>query len=361
MDSHDTDSKKTIYSNNPSILLDYSLVDTESDGQLLVLGPFGDTISCCLYSPSGHILLLGCLDGKVYIHNAASFNYEQLNVVESMLKSVEWLNWHPDSSCFLFGGEGQCAYLCHYRPGSLPLLHSIVTSNSTQCGKILVYDVTVSVVGSDDGAVYMTKFGSPEHLAQNMANINTGNVHTTGQALHSEVHLHTESLKISDAELICLDCHEKVQLAIVGTASGDIHFVSLSKLKLVHSAMGAHSESVESVRFHPNPNVQLVASCGMDGNVIFWDPCKFSQISTVNLDMGLTRLLWHPKKSTVAIGDCSGGISIVRSGGILKEVQAHQNAVLDMAALNCGQDDVAIISVSQDFTAVIVGEIFNTD
>lgn len=290
-----------------------------------VLGPFEETVSCCSYSPDGSYLTLGLMDGNFQVYACASGTYEHTITVNGPPDGIEWISWSHDSSAVMFGGSGHTAFIWS------PQTHTtacITTTDTSGCGKLCMYNSnSFAVVGCNDGHLNAVRY----------ANGSVGSL--TDVALSSEM-------------VTSIDCHDNVQLAILGMHDGGLFFVELSKFQVVAS-FSDHSDTVESVQFCKGASSTMAMSCGSDGTVIMWDCERMIKLSVASLSDNLTRMVWVPSKLMVAVGGVNGDLYTVKNGNVVKQNRPHKSTVLDLALLPCDDNEVALISVSEDGAMVM--------
>lgn len=296
-----------------------------------VLGPFGETVSFCSYSPDGAYLALGLMDGNFMVYSCVNQEYSHVITLNSYPEGVEWIAWNHDSQAVMFGGSGHAVFVCNPQTQTTACFN---TKDIASCGKFCTYNnVTLAVVGCSDGHLNAVKY----------ENGSIGTMH---------------DVALSNEMVTCLDCHDNVQMAIAGLYDGSVFLVELSRFQIVASFTD-HEDTVESVQFCRGATSPMAVSCGHDGNVIMWDCGRMVKLSIVNLPENLTRMVWIPSKSMLAVGSVNGDLYTVKNGRVIKKNRPHKSTVQDLAVLPCDEDELAIISVSEDGIMAICREMFD--
>ncbi|GIX64203.1 WD domain, G-beta repeat domain containing protein [Babesia caballi] len=317
-------------------IVDLASQDGGSDSREHTLGPFAETVSCCAYSPNGAYLALGCMDGCFLVYACQLSRYEPVCQENGPADGIEWVSWLPDSSAVMFGGSGHTVFI--WDPQSRTTA-CVTTTDANACGKFCAYNGNaLAVLGGNDGHLNVARY----------ANGAVGNV--VDVPLHDEV-------------VTCVDCHDSVQLAVVGLYDGALFFVELSKNTVSASFLEDHADTVEAVQFCTGAASVMAVSCGHDGRVITWDCQRMIKLNVVSLPERLTRLVWVPRVSVAAVSNVCGELFTVKHGKVLKHNRPHKSTVLDLTFLPCDEEDdeLALLSVSEDGAMVICRQMFSED
>ncbi|GFE55715.1 WD G-beta repeat containing protein [Babesia ovis] len=292
-----------------------------SDSKETTLGPFAETVSCCAYSPDGAYLVLGCMDGLFCVYSCSGGNYQQLETVNGPNDGIEWISWLPDSSAVMFGGSGHTTYIWDPKAQTSAC---VSTTDNNMCGKFCSYNGSaLAVLGGDDGHLSIARY----------SNGNVGSV--TDVALHGEI-------------VTCVDCHDNIQLAIAGLYDGGVYFVELSKNTVTASFLEDHTDTVEDVKFCRGTASMIAVSIGHDGRVITWDCERMTKLNVVTLSERLTRVVWVPSSTVIAVSTIFGALFSIKNGKVMCQNRPHKSTVLDIVALPCNKEEYALLSVSED-------------
>ncbi|UKJ87985.1 hypothetical protein MACJ_000427 [Theileria orientalis] len=380
------------------------------NGELLVMGPFEETVSCCAFSNCGKYLALGCLDGNLLIYSKQS-DYRNVNttgdssssnnrekdayvkhkMIEKMLTSIEWLNFTEDSNLLVASGEGGLLVVYQLREDELQIVN---INHNSSIGQIITYGTSGSSGGnmSEDGTnrinekeynivcgcndsnlVIVTLNGYYKQVS--ISKINTNTATSGSKAMNVE-----EGMEESIQEnIISLSTHNRLKLCALGTTTGHVSFVNVNKKGIARHYNNMHSSSVESLIFTGNSsstvnsptsdsagsrstavapmrsgvNNELAISIGLDGLIVFYDVLNnCNKINVINVQYGLTKIVAHPQKNLFVASSVTGKILVFNPQKVLREVKCHTRPILDLQLLNV-TGDYYTITVSEDRNIVM--------
>ncbi|UKK00400.2 hypothetical protein MACK_000472 [Theileria orientalis] len=388
---------------------DSSNQDIEN-GELLVMGPFEETVSCCAFSNCGKYLALGCLDGNLLIYSKQS-DYRSVNTtgdnsstnnrerdayvkhkrIEKMLTSIEWVNFSEDSNLLVASGEGGLLVVYQLRENELQIVN---INHNSNIGQIITYSTSGSVSGnmSENGTniinekeynivcgcnysnlVIVTLNGYYKQMSISKINVN---MTTSGSKSMNTEEGMDESIQ---ENIISLSTHNRLKLCALGTTTGNVSFVNINKKGIAQHYSNMHSSSVESLIFTSNSigtliggtsggngsrimtvtptrsgvNNELAISIGLDGLIVFYDVLNnCNKINVINVQYGLTKIVAHPQKSLFVASSVNGKILIFNPQKVLREVKCHTRPILDLQLLNV-TEDYYTITVSEDRNIVM--------
>ncbi|BAM39041.1 uncharacterized protein TOT_010000504 [Theileria orientalis strain Shintoku] len=362
---------------------DSSNQDIEN-GELLVMGPFEETVSCCAFSSCGKYLALGCLDGNLLIYSKQS-DYRSIHTggdgssssnvekdayvkhkrIEKMLTSIEWLDFSEDTNLLVASGEGGLLVVYQLREDELQIVN---INHNSNVGQIITYSSSGSVGGNmteeeanstkekeynivcgcnESNVVIVTLNGYYKQTS--ISKIST-NAATSGS---KSVNIEEEKEEGAQENIISLSTHNRLKLCALGTTTGNVVFINVNKKSVARQYENMHSSSVESVIFTININNELAISTGLDGQIVFYDVLNnCNKINVVTVGYGLTKIVAHPLKSVFVASSVAGKILVLTPQKVLREVKCHTRPILDLQLLNVTGDYYAI-TVSEDRNIVM--------
>ena len=300
----------------------------ENQGEVFELTGHTDTVTSIQFSSTDSgLLATGAMDGTVRVWNGKD-KFKQLHVLDGPSESIEWLTWHPRGDILLAGSSDFTAWMWNGQSGEF-MASFTGHAGSVSCGAFTPDGKSV-VTGGGEGDATL-KVWDPR----------TGACLTTIEGAH-----------FHETGITCLAIHPNGQTALSGSEAGGIKLASLENGRVLGS-LDKHIDgsSVEKILYLPGGGAsQLVASAGMDGNLVVWDLATCSPRAECQHPEGITCLLAHPTNHMLITGALDGVVRCwdSRSGELAMAFRGHVDAVqaMDLSAdgnqiLTGGEDCIA--------------------
>ena len=304
----------------------------ENQGEVFELAGHTDTVTSVQFSSTdSRLLATGAMDGTVRIWNRKDA-FKQLHVLDGPSESIEWLSWHPRGDIVLAGSSDFTAWMWNGQTGDF-MASFTGHAGSVSCGGFTPDGKSVVTCGGEGDATL--KVWDPRTGACTIS-VEGAHFHQTG--------------------ITCLAIHPNGQTALSGSEAGTIKLASLENGKVLGS-LDRHLDgsSVEQIVYVPNGTngtaaPQLVASAGMDGNLIVWDLGTFGPRVECQHPEGITCLMAHPTNHMLVTGALDGVVRCwdSRSGELAMAFRGHVDAV---QAMDLSADGFQILTGGEDCCA----------
>lgn len=243
---------------------------------------------------------------------------------------ITWVKWHHGAHVLLAAASSGEVYLWKVPSGECKMLPS--HGSSSNCGAFMP-DGKRAVIGYTDGSVKVFDLKSGTAV---------------GNLAPSEAQA---------SAILCINVHHDNTLVVAGSADGKVMLMKSQPVKVisvfdVRNADVKDDEqlSVESVAFCWDPMLPLVAAGTMFGYLYIWDIAKQSVRHRLNLNEGITKLVWDRNSAFLYSAHLGGTIRAhdPRSGVCQFELTGHSDDILD---ITLSLDGNTILTTSDDSTA----------
>jgi WD40 repeat protein len=279
----------------------------ENQGEVFELRGHTDTITSIQFAMTeSGLVATGGMDGTVRVWSGKD-RYKQLHVLDGPSESIEWIQWHPRGDIILAGSTDFSAWMWNGLSGEC-MASFMGHAGPVSCGSFTPDGKAVVTCGGEGDATL--KVWDPRSGVC-VTSVEGAHFHTTG--------------------ITCMAIHPNGQTALSGSEAGAIKLASLENGKVLGS-LDRHVDglSVEGIVYLPGG--QLVASAGMDGNLVVWDLASCSPRVECQHPDGITRVVAHPTNHMLITGGLDGVVRCwdCRSGGLEVEFRGHTDAIQDM-------------------------------
>ena len=286
----------------------------ENQGEVFELTGHIDTVTSIQFSSTvSGLLATGAMDGTVRVWNGRD-RFRQLHVLDGPSESIDWLTWHPRGDIILAGSSDFTAWMWNGQTGEF-MASFTGHAGPVSCGGFTPDGRSVVTCGGEGDATL--KVWDPR----------TGACTTSVEGAH-----------FHETGITCMAIHPNGQTALSGSEAGKIKLASLENGKVLGS-LDKHVDgsSVEGIVYLPGGGAsQLVASAGMDGNLVVWDLAVVSPRVDCQHPEGITCLLAHPTNHMLVTGALDDVVRCwdSRSGELAMAFRGHVDAVqaMDMSA-----------------------------
>lgn len=284
--------------------------------QLHELSGHRDTVTAVGFNFDGTLALTAAYDGTVRIWD--SISGECKHILEGP-EEIDWASWHSKGNAVIAGSNDGTVWMWLAMNGQC--LQVFAGHDGGVSAGVFSNDGKFVVSGGDDGTV---RVWAPK----------------TGQCKHVfEGHVGHEGT------VTCIKSSVDGDLLLSGSIDGKVRLYQISGKRLlltmnhftIPDGGGAQTESfdesnmsVESVGFCNTPNLSLVASGGIDGNLRIWDSNTGAMRCENQHKDSIISLQWHETMPIVATAcrDRCLRLFDARTGDMLLELSGHRDAVL---------------------------------
>ena len=297
----------------------------ENQGAVFELTGHADTVTSIQFSSTDSgLLATGAMDGTVRVWNGKD-GFKQLHVLDGPSESIEWITWHPRGDIVLAGSSDFTAWMWNGQTGEF-MASFTGHAGPVSCGGFTPDGRSVVTCGGEGDATL--KVWDPRSGACTTS-VEGAHFHETG--------------------ITCMAIHPNGQTALSGSEAGRIKLASLENGKVLGS-LDKHTDgsSVERIVYLPGAGAtQLVASAGMDGNLVVWDLAVFSPRVECHHPEGITCLLAHPTNHMLVTGALDGVVRCwdSRSGELAVAFRGHVDPV---QAMDMSPDGNQILTGGED-------------
>lgn len=288
-----------------------------------------DSVISAEFSHDGTYLATGDMSGIVMVWKVAT----KTVVWSESINDLSWLKWHPGSAVLLAAASSGEIYMWKIPSGVSKFFPS--HGVPSDCGLIMP-DGRRAAFGYSDGSMRVYDLKSSASLA----------TFASGEAHNFTVY--------------CMDAHADNNLVVTGGGDGKVVLYKTQPGKIVSVFQEAKDASpeedgnatswVEAVKFCPDPSLPLVAAGTLYGQLLIWDISKQTLRNKVEMDCGISRLVWDKHSSAIYAGLLDGTVKIFdgRTGSLQSQLLGHKDNIMD---LSLSLDGSLLLTASEDKTA----------
>jgi ribosome assembly protein SQT1 len=250
---------------------------------------------------------------------------------------LTWSFWHFGSNVLFAGCEDGSIYMWKVPSGDCKILTAV--GSKCECATLLP-DGKRLVAGYENGAVKLFDLKS-------------------GQVQHN---LYVPTPR--SCAVLCIDKCQNQEIVAAGNFRGRIHIFNTKTGKMLHTLQcspnggrpdddeDGNADSVESLAFCTNGNLDLLAAGTVSGHVALWDVASMTERMRLKQDAGLTKLVWDSKMPVFYTGGLDGVVRAIdaRTCKVERLMGRHRSEVLD---LSVSKDGTKLVSASEDGSTFI--------
>uniref|UniRef100_A0A6M2DP17 Putative wd40 domain protein n=1 Tax=Xenopsylla cheopis TaxID=163159 RepID=A0A6M2DP17_XENCH len=273
---------------------------------------FEDSVICVEFSTDGTLLAATDMAGNLKVYDVTK---NPFNVVfEYEVGDTQFLIWHKQAHVVFCGSITGDIYVLKVPTGDCKMLlgHGV----KVNCASLMADGLRLAA-GYLDGAVKIWDIKST--TVQNQIN--------------------------ADSQIISIDTHIDNKLIMIGTEEGNMSLINGAKV-LNTIRLG---DSVESVIFYNNPELNLAAVGCLNGTIVIWDVAKNALRHKLELRKSVILVQWLPGAKIIS-AHLDGCVRIHdgRSGVLESVFMGHKRAILDFAI---SKNHKTFATASDDSTA----------
>lgn len=237
-----------------------------------------DSVSAAAFiNPDGAYAVTGGLDGKIQVY-AQSQNWRKTDEAQEV-EEVNWIQAHPSAAVFALGANDGSVWIYSLESGALEIKQALYSHTASCSAGAWTADGRILCTVSEDGSFYAWDADSGRAVVA---------LTSVDQRFAIEGGLYSVAISPSGA------------VAAVGGATGEMRVVGLptatqaaagtqrrgagrpqaggggsmggGQVGQIIASLHTHSESVESLCFHPTQ--PLLASGGVDGKIVVYDAAR---------------------------------------------------------------------------------------
>lgn len=237
-----------------------------------------DSISAAAFTnPDGAYAITGGLDGKLQVY-AQSQNWKRISEAQEV-EEINWIQPHPTLPIFALGANDGSVWIYTLENGTLEIKQALYSHTASCSAGIWTSDGSILCTVSEDGSFYAWNAESGSSVVA---------LTSADQRFAIEGGLYSVTVSPSGA------------VAVVGGATGEMRVIGLpsssqaaagtqrrgagrpmasgggssggGQAGQIIASLHTHSESVESLAFHPTQ--PLLASAGVDGKIVIYDAAR---------------------------------------------------------------------------------------
>jgi len=276
------------------------------------------------------------LAGLVKIWKTSSME----NITSFETGDLSWSFWHFASHVLFAGCDDGTIYMWKIPSGECKTF--LGSPSKCECACLLP-DGKRLAAGYSDGALKLFDLKSGEIL-QNFVKAGQGE------------------------SVLCIDRHQTHSIIATGSSDGAVRLYNTQNGKLLHTWQcspggspfaGTTNEgedekvdSVESVTFCPNSQLDYLAAGSITGNIAIWDVTAMTERLRMKQDVGLTKIVWDAHSPILYSAGLDGVIREIdaRTCKVERVLGRHRSEILDMGI---SKDGTKLVSGSEDGSAFI--------
>ncbi|TGZ84030.1 WD40 repeat-like protein [Ascodesmis nigricans] len=225
--------------------------------QIQQLPKHADSITAAAFTASGAYAITAGLDGAVHVFKApvgnANGQWQQTARIQEV-EEIVWMAPAPLGDAFALGALDGSVWIYDIEASGTPVIRHVFNIFSVSCtAGAWSKDGTLLAATSEDGGLHVWHTGTGEVIVT---------LDTSDARFVVESGLFSVGISPSGAALV------------IGGGEGELRVIALrgdARGKLIAS-LKPHTESVESIAFHPS--VPVVATASVDGTIAILDPTK---------------------------------------------------------------------------------------
>lgn len=256
---------------------DANIIPRESKIVARLAGHKDSVTAAGFTNPDGKYAVTGGLDGKLQLFDQG-LNWKKIAEAQEV-EEINWIQPHPTEPIIALGASDGSVWIYTLENGTLEIKQALYSHTASCSAGVWTSDGTILCTVSEDGSFYAWNAESGNSVVA---------LTSTDQRFAIEGGLYSVTVSPSGA------------VAVVGGATGEMRVVGLpsssqatagtqrrgasrpmasgggssggGQVGQIIASLHTHSESVESLAFHPTQ--PLLASAGVDGKIVIYDAAR---------------------------------------------------------------------------------------
>lgn len=261
----------------PASLDDANITPRESKTVARLAGHKDSVTAASFTNPDGRYAITGGLDGKLQLFDQ-ELDWKKIAEAQEV-EEINWIQPHPTAPIIALGASDGSVWIYTLENGTLEIKQALYSHTSSCSAGVWTSDGTILCTVSEDGSFYAWNAESGSSVVA---------LTSADQRFAIEGGLYSVTVSPSGA------------VAVVGGATGEMRVVGLpsssqatagtqrrgagrpmasgggssggGQVGQIIASLHTHSESVESLAFHPTQ--PLLASAGVDGKIVIYDAAR---------------------------------------------------------------------------------------